>query len=41
MDRAEILQALTALGRRLATRGIVGELNVVGGAAIALAFDER
>jgi len=41
VDRAEILGALTALGRRLAGRGIVGELYVVGGAAIALAFDER
>ena len=43
MDRAEILRALTALGRRLVGRGVVGELYVVGGAAIAiaLAFDER
>ncbi|MEJ7766059.1 MAG: hypothetical protein WKF86_11235 [Acidimicrobiales bacterium] len=41
MDRSQILHALTALGRRLAARGIVGELYVVGGAAIALAFDER
>jgi len=41
MDRAEILHALTALGRRLADRDVVGELYVVGGAAIALAFDER
>lgn len=41
MDRGEILTALTALGRRLADRGVVGELYVVGGAAIALAFNER
>ncbi len=41
MDRAEVVRALTALGRRLADRDVVGELYVVGGAAIALAFDER
>ena len=41
MDRTEILRALTVLGRRLADREVVGELYVVGGAAIALAFDER
>lgn len=41
MDRNEIITALTALGRRLAARGVTGELYVVGGAAIALAFDRR
>jgi hypothetical protein len=41
VDRADILRALTALGARLARRDVVGELYVVGGAAIALAFDER
>lgn len=41
MTRAEILAALTELGRRLAARGVSGEMYVVGGAAIALAFDER
>jgi len=41
VDRDEILRALSALGLRLVARGIVGELYVVGGAAIALAFDER
>lgn len=41
MDRDEILDLLTELGRRLAARGIVGEMYVVGGAAIALAYDER
>lgn len=41
MNRDEILDALRELGRRLAARGVEGELYVVGGAAIALAFDER
>jgi hypothetical protein len=41
MDRHEILELLTELGRRLAARGIEGEMYVVGGAAIALAYDER
>ena len=41
MRRAQIVELLTELGRRLATRGIEGEMYVVGGAAIALAFDER
>lgn len=41
MNREEILEALRELGRRLAARGVEGELYVVGGAAIALAFDER
>ena len=41
MDRNEIISLLTELGRRLALRSIGGEMYVVGGAAIALAFDER
>jgi hypothetical protein len=41
VDRDEIISALTALGGRLAERGVTGEMYVVGGAAIALAFDER
>jgi hypothetical protein len=41
MQRSEILELLSELGRRLAERGLVGEMYVVGGAAIALAFDER
>lgn len=41
MDRDEILAALTALGALLHERGIVGEMYVVGGAAIALAYSER
>jgi hypothetical protein len=41
MVRAEITELLTELGRRLSERGVEGEMYVVGGAAIALAFDER
>lgn len=41
MDRTAILQALTALGARLVERGLAGDLYVVGGAAMALAYDER
>lgn len=41
MDRDEIVALLTALGQLLATRDIEGEMYVVGGAAIALAFDAR
>ncbi len=41
MDRNEIVQAFIALSRRLHLRGVVGEVYIVGGAAIALAFDER
>lgn len=41
MDRKEIVAALTALGEVLARRGLDGELYVVGGAAIALAYDSR
>ena len=41
MQRGEIIDLLTDLGGRLAARGIEGEMYVVGGAAIALAFDER
>lgn len=41
MDRAEILAALTALAAELDRRGVSAEMYVVGGAAIALAFDER
>lgn len=41
MTRAQIVAVLTELGRRLAERGTCGEMYVVGGAAIALAFDER
>lgn len=41
MDRAEIVTALTALGRVLSGSGITADLYVVGGAAIALAYDDR
>lgn len=35
------MTALTALGESLAGRGVQGEMYVVGGAAIALAYDAR
>ena len=41
MDRGEIVDALTALAAELEYRGVSAEMYVVGGAAIALAFDER
>jgi hypothetical protein len=41
MNRDEILAALAALAAELQRRGVSAEMYVVGGAAIALAFDER
>jgi hypothetical protein len=41
MDRGKITEALTALAAELDQRGVSAEMYVVGGAAIALAFDER
>jgi hypothetical protein len=41
MDCEEILGSLTALAAELERRGVSAEMYVVGGAAIALAFDER
>jgi hypothetical protein len=41
MEREEIVSALTALAAELERRGVSAEMYVVGGAAIALAFDER
>ncbi|MDP2709995.1 MAG: DUF6036 family nucleotidyltransferase [Solirubrobacteraceae bacterium] len=41
MDRDQIIAALTDLGGVLAGRGVEGEMYVVGGAAIALAYDAR
>lgn len=41
MDRSEIVGALEALGEELHRRGVTGEMYIVGGAAIALAYDER
>jgi hypothetical protein len=37
--RAELGRAFTALGERLARRGVVADVFVVGGAAMALAYD--
>ena len=37
--RAELEQAFTALGERLVRRGVVADIFVVGGAAMALAYD--
>jgi len=36
MGRADLERAFTALGERLARRGVVADLFVVGGAAMAL-----
>jgi hypothetical protein len=41
MDREQIVEALTALAAEMERRGASAEMYVVGGAAIALAFDER
>jgi hypothetical protein len=41
VDRGEIVTALTALGADLHAHGLTADMYVVGGAAIALAFDER
>jgi hypothetical protein len=41
LDRGEIIEALTALAAELERRGVSAEMYVVGGAAIALAFDEH
>ncbi len=41
MERDEIVDLLRLLGERLDEQGIQGEMYVVGGAAIALAFDKR
>jgi predicted nucleotidyltransferase len=39
LGRAELERAFTALGERLAHRGVVADVFVVGGAAMALAYD--
>ncbi len=39
MGRAELEQAFTALGERLARQGVVADVFIVGGAAMALAYD--
>jgi len=41
VDREQILAALEALAALLDERGIEGEMYLVGGAAIALAYDAR
>lgn len=41
MDRDELLAALVALGATLDARGIQGDLYLVGGAAMALAYNAR
>ena len=41
MDKREILNALTALGKELIKKGIQGEVLLVGGAAMCLAHDAR
>jgi hypothetical protein len=39
LGRAELERAFTALGERLACRGVVADVFVVGGATMALAYD--
>ena len=39
LGRVELERAFTALGERLVRRGVVADLFVVGGAAMALAYD--
>lgn len=41
MTEEEIVAMLTELGKRLARRGIQGEIYLVGGAAMALAYDAK
>jgi hypothetical protein len=39
LDREELERAFTALGNRLVRRGVVADVFIVGGAAMALAYD--
>jgi hypothetical protein len=41
LDRIAITDALRRLGERLARRGVVADIYVFGGAAMALAYDSR
>jgi hypothetical protein len=41
LDRARIQELFRRLGERLQKRGVVGDIYVIGGAAIALAYDAR
>ena len=39
LDREQLERAFTALGDRLVRRGVVADVFIVGGAAMALAYD--
>jgi hypothetical protein len=39
LGRVELERAFTALGDRLARRGVIADIFIVGGAAMALAYD--
>ena len=41
LTRAKILSALEALGRDLTKQGVRGQIFIVGGAAMALAYSTR
>lgn len=41
LDRASIEDAFRRLGDRLARRGVIADLYIFGGAAMALAYDAR
>ena len=41
LDRARIQDLFRRLGERLQRRGVVGDIYVIGGAAMALAYDAR
>jgi hypothetical protein len=41
LDRRAIAEAFSRLGDRLARRGLVADIYVFGGAAMALAYDAR
>jgi hypothetical protein len=41
LDRRAIEDAFRKLGDRLASRGVVADIYVFGGAAMALAYDAR
>lgn len=41
LDRAAIENAFERLGDRLAKRGVIADVYVFGGAAMALAYDAR
>ena len=41
LGRADLEEAFTRLGEHLVRRGVVGDLFIVGGAAMALAYDAK